>query len=126
MIGWASWALKGNSKMIKTMYRVEFLSNNGENRYGVVVFEMGRILGGDGACVYVGTYEIENGLLKVNVKVTNDCKALTPTFGEVNVFHLNGEAKVPNDEVLIKEFTVYGAMIENPARKMVVKFTRRA
>lgn len=118
--------MKRGSKMIKAMYRVEFISNNGENRYGVVVFEMGRILGGDGACVYVGTYEIENGLLKVNVKVTNDCKAINSIFGEMSICHLNGEAKVPNDEVLIKEFTVYGAMIENPARKMAVKFTRRA
>ena len=111
--------------MLQAMYRVEIPSDLGDAGYGVAVFKEGRILGGDSSSIYVGSYEIENGLLKVDVKVTNDRSAPT-SIGNAGVFHLNGEAKFPNDEFLIKEFIVHGAIIENPSRKMAVRFTRRA
>ena len=121
--------------MIEAMYGVEFVSNVNHlqgNRgiddmgYGVVIFETGRILGGDSSYVYVGEYAIDNSILKVNVKVTNDRKVLTSIFGNFDEFRLTGQATIKDRGYLIREFIVYGEMMENPALKIAVKFTRRA
>jgi hypothetical protein len=122
--------------MIEAMYGVEFVSNVNDLQpggraiddmgYGVVIFETGKILGGDSSYVYVGKYRTENGVLKVNVKVTNDRKVLTSIFGDLDEFHLYGEATLKAGEYQIKEFIVHGEMVEHPAMKIAVKFTRRA
>ncbi|GAC1505641.1 MAG: hypothetical protein NVS2B14_17860 [Chamaesiphon sp.] len=108
--------------MIEAMYGVEFQSNQlGINSgYGVAIFETDRIFGGDSSFVYIGKYKIQNGTLKVTVKVTNDRKIMSSVFG-VDEFTLYGEGTLSRNE-----FTLEGYMQENPAMKIVAKFTRRA
>lgn len=111
--------------MIEAMYGVEFHSNVGDFGFGVVVLETGRVLGGDSSCVYVGSYHAENGTLKAHVEVTNDRKTLASIFGDIDRFHLNCSAKIEGDG-FPREFVMHGEMVENPAMKIAVKFTRRA
>jgi len=103
------------------MYGIEFVSNANDGGYGVVVLETGKILGGDSSFVFVGSYKTENGIVCADVKCTNDRNMLQSIFGDIKEFNLHLEGK-PD----LKEFTLRGHMIENPAMKIAVKLTRRA
>jgi hypothetical protein len=109
--------------MLEAMYGVEFASNSNDGGYGVVVFETGRVLGGDSSFVFVGSYELEGGLVKANIKCTNDRDILPSIFGDIKEFDLVLEG-TPDPEH--KEFILQGFMVENPSMKIDVKLTRRA
>lgn len=112
--------------MIEALWGVEFNTNTENVGYGVVVFETGKIVGGDSSFVYIGKYEFRNGMLEAQIKVTNDHEILTSIFGETyKEFNLRGRARI-SDEYSCKVFIMQGEMVENPANKITVKFTRRA
>lgn len=107
--------------MLEAMYGVEFVSNRNDGGYGVVILETGRILGGDSSFVFVGNYIYENGVIKAEVKCTNDRNLLQSIFGDIKEFNLRLEGKPE-----YKGFILNGYMIENPTMKIAVKLTRRA
>lgn len=107
--------------MLEAMYGLEFVSNADDGGYGVVVLETGRVFGGDSSFVYIGSYKVENGILKAEVKCTNDRKLLQSIFGDIKEFNLRLEGKPQHDE-----FILQGYMVEKPSMKIGVKFTRRA
>lgn len=107
--------------MLEAMYGIEFVSNTNDVGYGVVILETGRVLGGDSSFVFVGKYEVKNGIMHTDVKCTNDRNLLPSIFGDIKEFSLRLEGK-PD----YKEFLLQGHMIENPAMKIAVKLTRRA
>jgi hypothetical protein len=108
--------------MIEAMYGVEFTSNLNNMGYGVVIFETGRIFGGDTSFVYIGRYEIQNGTIKATVKVNNDRMVMPSVLGDnLNEYTLHGEGVISRDE-----FTLEAYMEEHPEKKLTIKFTRRA
>lgn len=107
--------------MLEAMYGIEFTSNMNDGGYGVVILETGRILGGDSSFVYVGTYEVNNGVVHADIKCTNDRQFLQSVFGDVKEFNLHLEGKPEH-----KGFILQGHMIEDPAKKISIKLTRRA
>lgn len=108
-------------EMLEAMYGLEFVSNANDGGYGVVVLETGRVFGGDSSFVYIGSYEVENGLLKAEVKCTNDRELLQSIFGDLKEFNLRLEGRPQHNE-----FILQGHMVEEPTTKIEVKFTRRA
>ena len=107
--------------MVEALYGVEFLSNSEGIGYGVAVLETNRILGGDTSFVYIGEYEIENGVIYAKIKCTNDREVKESIFGEINKFNLELTGKIARDE-----FILQGHMVEHPSHKIAVKLTRRA
>lgn len=107
--------------MLEAMYGLEFLSNANDGGYGVVVLETGRVFGGDSSFVYIGSYKVENGILKAEVKCTNDRELLKSIFGDIKEFNLRLEGQPQHTE-----FILQGYMVEEPSMKIGVKFTRRA
>ncbi len=107
--------------MLEAMYGVEFVSNMDDGGYGVVILETGRILGGDSSFVFVGNYEVKNGIFIADIKCTNDRNTLLSIFGDITEFNLHLEGKPKHNE-----FVVQGHMKENPEMKIAVKLTRRA
>ena len=107
--------------MIEAMYGIEFISNQNDGGYGIVIFETGRVLGGDSSFVFVGDYEVENGRLNARVKCTNDRKILRSIFGDYDEFNLVLEGQPNHGEMVLG-----GHMVENPEMKIFIKLTRRA
>lgn len=107
--------------MLEAMYGLEFVSNSNDGGYGVVVLETGRVFGGDSSFVYIGSYRVENGILKAEVKCTNDRELMRSIFGNLKEFTLRLEGKPERNE-----FILQGQMVENPSMRIAVKFTRRA
>jgi hypothetical protein len=106
--------------MIEALYALEFESNLNDGGYGVVVLETGRVFGGDSSFVYVGSYEVNNGVVTAKVKCTNDRKILVSALG-IDEFNLHLEGTPSRNQ-----FTLQGHMIEDPSKRIAVKFTRRA
>jgi len=107
--------------MLEAMYGIEFESNMNSGGYGIVIFETGRILGGDSSFVFIGSYEVKNEIVYADVKCTNDRNSLESIFGDVKEFTLRLEGKPEYNE-----FIIQGYMVENPEMKIGVKLTRRA
>jgi hypothetical protein len=108
-------------EMLEAMWGLEFVSNANSAGYGVVILETGRMFGGDSSFVYVGSYKMENDILKVKVKCTNDRELLPSIFGNIKEFNLLLEGKPER-----AGFILQGHMIEKPQMKIGVKLTRRA
>ena len=109
--------------MIEAMYGIEFESNaNGGT--GVVIFETGKILGGDSSFVYIGTYTIENGILKARIEANNDRKILESIIG-LDHFHLIGELNLGKG-FNRNAFQMIATVVERPGVKIVINFTWRA
>jgi hypothetical protein len=89
--------------------------------YGVAILETGRVLGGDTSFVYVGNYEVKNGVVYAKVKCTNDRGVLDSVFGNIKEFNLELQGAPQRDE-----FMLQGHMVENPNLSIGIKFTRRA
>jgi len=107
--------------MLEALYGAEFSSNLGDMGYGVAVVETGRILGGDSSFVFVGSYEVENGIIKADVKCTNDRGVMESIFGDIKEYTVRVQGAPADDE-----FTLNGHVVENPAMLVEVKLTRRA
>lgn len=109
--------------MIEALYGIEFVSNVDDSGYGVVVFETGRMLGGDSSFVFVGSYQISNGDIAAEVKCTNDRGVFQSIFGDIKEFTLKlfGTPDTGHEEFMLK-----GHMVENPSMEVSVKLTRRA
>jgi hypothetical protein len=106
--------------MIEAMYGVEFVSNE-MGGYGVAVLETNRILGGDSSFVYVGSYEVTNGIVTAQVKCTNDRNLLPSVVGDLKEFNLSLQGTLNENEFILR-----GHMLEDPSKSIDIKLTRRA
>ena len=109
--------------MLEALYGVEFVSNINDGGYGVVIFETGRILGGDSSFVFAGSYSVSNGNINAEVKCTNDRNNLRSIFGDINEFTLKLSG-MPDKQH--QEFIMQGHMVENSSMEIGIKLTRRA
>lgn len=107
--------------MIEALWSVEFASNINIFGTGVVVFETGRIFGGDAQYYYTGKYEIKNGLLVGNLNVTHYGGEPWSVFGNNSNFSLNLSGQ-PNDPT----FEVTGTLVEDPSKNILIRLTKRA
>lgn len=107
--------------MIEALWSVEFVSNVEGVGAGVAVFETGRVLGGDSAFTYIGTYKSNSGALEAEIVVSKYHNNGFSVFGDLQKFtlHLTG---IPKHDT----FDVQGHVVENPTLKIVVRLTRRA
>lgn len=109
--------------MLEALWSVEFsssLSSGGGN--GVVVFETGRIFGGDSSMIYVGGYKVENGILRVDVNVQTyaHVQGMQSITG-LETFNLVATGTPARDSLLLS-----GYVVENPSTTMTIKAIRRA
>lgn len=107
--------------MIEALWSAEFLSNQDIFGSGVVIFETGRIFGGDAQYYYTGTYEIKNGTLEGKVDVVHFSGEPWSVFGTLSKFSLN-----LTGQPSAKTFDVGGVLIEDPAKRILIRLTKRA
>lgn len=75
------------------LWTVEFGSNTGMFGGGVVVFENGRLMGGDGGYYYLGTYHLDGRNLQATVEAipfVKDYESVFKTVGQRFTLELEG------------------------------------
>lgn len=97
------------------------MSSQGNMGAGVIIFESGRIFGGDISYYYLGKYEIKDDMLNAKVKITHYAYEPYSIFGNLKEFtiHISGKVQVP---VAIAQ----GYLLENPTQKITIRCTKRA
>lgn len=67
---------------IEGLWTIDFFSKHGAGA-GVIVFETGRVFGGDSSMFYIGDYEIKNGAVsgRIRVRVHHRIPGLTSIAG---------------------------------------------
>ncbi len=95
--------------MIEALWSIEFIANTGDFGAGVVVFESGRLFGGDSGYFYVGNYRISAGILTAEVIVNHYSGPFNSVFGSLTKFTLSLSGQVNQNT-----FDVIGTTKEFP------------
>jgi len=87
-----------------------------------VVFETGRVFGGDSIMIYTGKYRVVNGMIEADIHV--DTYASQPGMASIvglQTFDLKVTGTPARDQV-----TLSGHVVQNPNLKMTITAVRRA
>ena len=108
--------------MLEALWSVEFQSSFGIHGNCVVVFETGRVFGGDSAMIYVGSYRVEGGTIYADINVNKyaHVPGMTSVIG-FDSFNLKVTGK-PGQNMMI----LSGHVVEDPLRTMTIRAVRRA
>jgi hypothetical protein len=87
---------------------------------GVIVLDGSHIRGGDNGYTYVGTYHVENDILKASVLVSNFDSSIPNVLGIPGDFRLLVEGKIVGDEI-----KAAGWLADMPDSRIVVTLTKK-
>lgn len=111
---------KRGNEMIEALWSLEFVAANGNDGGGVVIFESGRIFGGDSSYYYVGSYEISGSKLTANVVVNHYFGDVNNVFGPYKKVTLELAGQVEQDQFIVQ------GVAKEPASNAKVRLTRRS
>ena len=113
---------------LEALWTVRFGSNVGGVGAGIVVFETGRIFGGDQDYIYLGKYSVtpDGKQLSADVDVSNHSGNLRSIFGPLNQFTLHIEAPVPAATTVGAIMQANGRVTSNPMLQIGLLMTLRA
>lgn len=111
----------GERIMVEALWSLEF--NWGKKVYeaGVIIFEAGRLFGGDSSYYFLGKYEIaDNDVLRAEVEIIHYAGRFFPIFGENNKHKviLEGHTNFP-----VMDLMCYS--VDDPNQTIHVRCTRR-
>jgi len=108
--------------MLEALWSMEFRSNSGFEGAGVVVFETGRIFGGDAQYYYVGKYDLKDDVLDADVVIDRYSDGPGSIFDtNEQKFELKIQGKVEVPTVI-----AVGHRTDNPSMQLEVRLTKRA
>lgn len=91
------------TKSIEALYSVSFgdiLSSNPHENGGVIIFETGRVYGGDSGYYYLGTFETGQDKIKADITVTKHNPSWGNAFGDAAItFKIKVSASI-NDNII--------------------------
>jgi len=111
--------------MLEALWSVSFSSNVQQGPMpgtGIVVFETGRVFGGDSIMIYTGKFAVVNGQIQADVHV--ETYATQPNMAStvgLPTFDLKITGTPARNTMVLT-----GYVVQDPNRKMVLTFTRRA
>ncbi len=113
---------------LEALWTVRVVSNLGSGGAGIVVFETGRIFGGDQDYIYLGKYNVtpDGRQLTADVKVSNHSGNRSSIFGPLNQFTLQIEAPVPAATTVGTIMQANGRLVANPMLQIGLLMTLRA
>ncbi|MGD8843654.1 MAG: hypothetical protein PVJ83_09290 [Gammaproteobacteria bacterium] len=120
--GLARVGLTETADMLEAIWSVEFVSHNYRVAGGVVMFENGRIFGGDSNFYYLGTYETHDGKVTARVKFHNFTGITSLIFGEgLTEFSVQVEGNLSHDS-----FVANGHLVQDADYEFEIGFKRQA
>ena len=111
--------------MLEALWTVEFESNIGGWGGGIVIFETGRVFGGDAQYTYIGHYKVDadGGMLRAEVEIAKflNVPGGLSVFGQADRFKLLLAGAPGRDQMVM-----HGEVIGRPDLRIEVRFKRRA
>ena len=112
--------------MLEALWTANFVSNHCVYGGGAVVFETGRIFGGDSQYYYVGNYEVSNGCISGDLEVTHFAGATESIFGSAVKFSLHVEGGLPDPHSITPVVNLTGCVVDQPDLQIYIELTKRA
>jgi len=110
--------------MIEALWSVEFETNLNMVGNGVVVFENGRMFGGDSAMIYIGSYDIaHDSVIHCKIKVDKFADYTVEMASSLGLDSFNLEVAGKIDP---KKMDLIGHVVEDPSRKITIHAIHRA
>lgn len=106
---------------LEALWSAEFQTNNGYAGAGVVVFESGRIYGGDASYYYLGSFQVKDGVVTADIDVVHYSGPLNNVFGPLKHVDLTVSGQLDS-----QVFTVSGTAAQAPGLTIVIRLTKRA
>jgi hypothetical protein len=110
---------------IEALWSVHFATQGGAGG-GVVIFETGKIFGGDSQYYWVGNYTVQNGQLIADIDVSHYSGPPYSVFGPLQKFRLNLRASPPSTSGSGTTMQATGTLVNNPSAQIVMLLTYRA
>lgn len=106
--------------MLEALWTVHFHANTGQYGGGVVIFETGRVLGGDSDYAYVGHFTYKTGKpLDVTLTVSNHSGRRHSVFGDRETFTLKLSGEPEHDG-----FDLTGHLEDDPDMRIAIRLER--
>lgn len=109
---------------IEAFWKVGFASNHNDAGAGVVIFDSGKIYGGDSGFYYKGNYSVEGKNVTAKIRVKNYFPGFPSVFGNLKEFTLIFDMPVTAGDINGSQFMINGYMEENPKNHINIGFTR--
>jgi T3SS negative regulator,GrlR len=110
---------------VEALWTVNFATAGGAGN-GIVVFETGRIFGGDANYYWVGEYDLQNGRITANLNVSNYSGLPYSVFGQLMNFRLSLNADLPATTARGVTMEARGHMEGNPNQVILMMLTYRS
>jgi len=110
---------------IEALWTVNFAAPSGAGN-GIVVFESGKLYGGDAQYYWTGTYTVNNGKIIATLDVRNYGGMPYSVFGQLKNFQLEIDANVPGTIAPGTVMQASGRLVNQPAQGMTLYLTYRA
>lgn len=107
--------------MLEALWSVEFVSSLGGFGGGVVVFETGRVFGGDGQYYYLGNYKVAGETASGEAEITHYSGQPYSVFGQRKKFRIRVSGKLQEPTMELK-----GYLVDDPSMEIVMRLTKRA
>ena len=107
--------------MLEALWSVEFVSSLGLFGGGVVVFETGRVFGGDNNYYYLGNYKVEGETASGEAEITRYGQGVLSVFGPKEKFRIKVSGKLQEPIMELK-----GYLVDDPRMEIVMRLTKRA
>ncbi len=106
------------------LWSVAFRSSAGRESFGVVVFQSGRVMGGDSAFYWFGTYVVEGDSIRASIEATNFSGLTETVFGfSAQKFSLEISGEIPRSGGIMR---AKGKVVGYPNAELTVTLTKRA
>lgn len=109
--------------MVEAVWSVEFLTAAGANGSAIVIFDAGRLFGGNDSMITTGRYRIADGQMEAEAKVQTYAipPGTVPARDALTTFHI--QVKGPPDP---RNLFLTGHIVEEPWRTLTFRAVRRA
>jgi T3SS negative regulator,GrlR len=107
--------------MLEALWSIGFITGQGSVGAGVVIFETGRVFGGDSSFYWVGTYHVKDGTLTGEVDVHRHMEGLPFIFPEIDGGRIRFTGQIASPTMRLT-----GSLVNDPAHQIAVQFTRLA
>lgn len=102
---------------LEALWSLQFASNQEMAGGGVIIFETGRVFGGDHACTYVGNYSLDNGVLEMTIHISRYNQDIPTIFGDFDEFDITLTGKYDGEQ---NQMEASGFMNGDEDKEMVV------
>jgi T3SS negative regulator,GrlR len=107
--------------MLEALWSVGFITGQGLHGAGVVIFETGRVFGGDSYFYWVGSYSVGDGTITGEVDVRRHMEGLPFIFPGLEGGRVRFTGPINSPTMLLT-----GSLVNNPTQQIAVQFTRLA